>query len=195
MNRIILLLLLTPLWSCDEQGTKKELHPPVKLAVKFFSGTPDLPANEKQMTSAGIGNVILGNPLDSLSALYDSVADVSVYRSGIRWQAKKIYLDKDQWILAEAVNSVSQITSVYTNWQEVKTAKGFYPGMLLDSLSFIQDSLVADPEERSFILYSSAIRFKIDPVSEKKFFKLKNPDIIALQGATIAELYIVCGDC
>lgn len=196
MKQFLFLFFILSILSCEQQGTETEDPSSAKKArAKMFAGKPDLPANEIGITSIGIGKILLADSLNSVHPAYDSVRDILLYKNYGEWPAKKIVLNKDQWILAESVNSVNQITALYTNAETFRTKKGYRIGMPLDSIDLMQDSLLIDESQKAFFLYNSGIWFKIDLNSEKRFFKAKDRDVNFIKEATISEFFIICGDC
>jgi hypothetical protein len=161
----------------------------------FFSGKPELPRNNFEITSVGLGKYILGTPFNSIANNKDSTSSITVYKMGTEWPAKKINLSSKEWIMVESTNSVNQITEIHTNSTACKTSKNYFVGMPLDSINFNKDSVFIDPINNSFFLYDSGIWFKMDPVSENKFFKSKEKNIRNWGKATIHEFFIICGDC
>lgn len=169
--------------------------PVEQIPRKMFAGQPDLPENDFHITSAGIGKIILGHSLEQIHFLYDSIQTQTIYKEGGEWTAKKIFLGGDQWIFAESVNSVDQITGIYTNSSRFKTAQGYSIGSHLDSMVLRGDSLHADFNRKAFLLYDSGVWFKTDPRSEKLFFGSKAPGLTRIGNAKIEEFFIICGDC
>jgi hypothetical protein len=167
----------------------------LKKPLLFFSGTPDLPKNLYQITSAGIGQFILGDSLTSIADRPDSIQNITLWKSGAGWPAKKIKINNSEWVIAGSSNSVNQITEIHTNSTTYRTKKNYFIGMQLDSINFNQDSVFIDQNNKAFFLYNSGIWFKIDPASEKKFFKSKEKNIPLWGKATIHEFFIICGDC
>src|SRR5436190_23472517 len=101
---------------------------------KMFHGLPDLPENETQITSAGIGKVHLGDSLNSVNDKYDSLENIYVEYNGKHWPAKKILLNDKGRVIAESVNSVNQITSIRTNSPNFFTKENYHAGIPTDSL-------------------------------------------------------------
>ncbi|MBX9852058.1 MAG: hypothetical protein K2X86_09900 [Cytophagaceae bacterium] len=197
---MLFLFFLALLISCDSETgkTKKDADSTEAKSNKkgpVFRGTPDLPDQQNQITSGGIGKIKLGDSLNSVHAFYDSIKELTVYVHDYEWPAKKILLGKNKWIIAESVHSVNQITSIRTNDPGFFTSSGYHPGMKIDSILLNKDSIIIDNSERALFIYNKGILFKLDPKSEKKFFKEKNPDIRNYREATIGELFIICGDC
>lgn len=193
---LFILVSFSLLYSCQlEEPQDRETRNPASSPVKMYAGKPDLPAHEKQITSAGIGKIILGDPLNKVDQLYDSVVDLILYKEGGEWPAKKIIFEKDQWILVESVKSVNQITGIYTNHKEFRTKEGYYSGMPLDSIDLQKDSLISDPSQKAFFLYKSGIFFKIDPDSEINYFKSPIPLLEKDPALKMDQFFIICGDC
>jgi hypothetical protein len=196
MKKIILIGLIAI--SCrNSVEEKKEMPTSVlikKVPSKMFAGIPDLPKQENEITSAAIGKIIIGEKLSSLNTIFDSVVDMTVYKEGGEWQAKKIILGKSKWIIAESVNAIDKITYIETNSDQFKTTNGCYVGMSLDSISS-RDSIVVIPEKKVFSLYHSGVGFSIDNATEKFFFKSKNPDLNKIRKSKVASFFILCGDC
>ena len=192
-----ILISLSLLYACQlEEHQEKEIGNPVSsVPAKMYAGSPDLPENEKQITSAGIGKIILGDPLNKVDRLYDSVVNLTLYKEGGEWLAKKVLFDNDQWILAESVKSVDQITGIYTNYKEFKTKDGYHVGMRVDSIHHQKDSIVVDRSQKAFFLYKSGIFFKIDPDSEKKYFKSTSFSFEKDSTLKLDQFFIICGDC
>ena len=200
MKNIFFLFFLALLISCNpESGDKKKnidsTAADIKKKVPVFHGTPDLPNQKSQITSGGIGKLKLGDSLNSVYAFYDSIKETTVYVHGYEWPARKIFSGKDKWIIAESVHSVNQITCIRTNDPSLSTSSGYHAGMKINSILMNGDSILLDESERAFFLYNKGVLFKLDPTSERKFFKEKNPDINNYKEATIRELFIICGDC
>lgn len=164
---------------------------------KYFSGKPDLPEGPYEITSAGIGKVLLGDSLGKLCTEFDcsTAQDILILEEGKEWPAKKVALDAHTYVLAGMVNTVGLISKLATNSPDYKTRQGIHAGFPIDSLSAVSDSIIADPEHRAFTYGSTGIWFRIDPKREATFFKQKNPDIKMLKGGKIEEIFIICADC
>jgi hypothetical protein len=196
MKFIFLLFLISTLFSCNKKQDKDSMKDSLNSRpVIFFSGKPEIPQHINEITSAGMGNILLGDSLNSIINYPDSIENITLYKSGAEWPAKKIKIKNSEWVIAESINSVNQITAIYTNSAAYKTKKHYFIGMPLDSINFNQDSLFIDQENKAFFLYGSGIWFKIDPFAEKKFFKSKQINTNNFGKATIHEFFIVCGDC
>jgi hypothetical protein len=172
--------------------TDQTVKKPVKL--KFY-GHPDRPKDDSMITSIGAGKVILGEALDQIDHLYDSVQNITVYLDGIEWPGKKVILKDDEWIIATSTNSIKQITGIRTNSRLFRSKYGNRIGMSLPELHE-SDSMGIDMEERALILYRDGIELKMDKSGEDDFFHDKTPDINRLnKSAIIKEFLIKCGDC
>lgn len=196
MKKLLILFLVFTLFSCQKTEKKEERHKPVrpKRSAKMFSGSPDLPADEKQITSAGIGKIILGDPLSAVEQHYDSIISLTLYKEGRAWPAKKIMLNDQEWIIAESVNSVNQITAIFTNAESFRTKEGYRIGMPLDSIVHPEDSLRIDPQQKALFIPGSGIGIKVKEEEEKAFFKNPKPGSFK-KNITIEEFFIICGDC
>lgn len=196
MKFLFPLFLITALCSCNKKQNKESTKDSTDVTpVIFFSGKPEIPQHTYEITSAGMGTILLGDSLNSIINFPDSIENITLYKSGAVWPAKKIKIKNSEWVIAESINSVNQITSIYTNSMTYKTRKNYFIGMPVDSINFLQDSLLIDQDNKAFFLYDSGIWFKIDPAHEKKFFKSKTNNINILGKATIHEFFIMCGDC
>jgi hypothetical protein len=198
MNKSWFPLIILLIIGCSENKKEVSTDPdqslkkPVKL--KFY-GHSDRPKNDSMITSIGAGKVILGENLDQIDQLYDSVQNITVYLDGIEWPGKKVFLNSDEWIIASSNNSIKQITGIRTNSKLFRSKNGNKIGLLLRELH-VYDSLGIDKEERALILYRDGIELKMDKSSEDDFFHNKTPDISRLnKSAIIKEFLVKCGDC
>jgi hypothetical protein len=194
------LIIIITLFSCetspDEITNKSDtVRVEIPAKPKMFHGEPDLPENDRQITSAGIGKILLGDSLNKINYNYDSIINIYVQNDGRNWPAKKILFNNKSWIIAESVNSVNQITGIRTNNPDFFTKENYHVGMNTDSIHWKKDSIAIDEEKRIFLLYEESIWFRIDSTSEKIFFNMKEPDLENLKNSTIEEIFIICGDC
>jgi hypothetical protein len=191
----LMALLIT---GCSENSKERNdgVNQPVKKPVKLkFYGHPDRPKDDSMITSIGAGRVILGDDLNQIDHLYDSVENIKVYLNGIEWPGKKVVLNNSEWIIASSGNAINQITSIRTNSKLFRSKNGSKIGMFVWELD-MADSLGIDKEERTLILRREGVEIKLDKSSENDFFRGKNLDPAYLnKKALIEEFLIKCGDC
>jgi hypothetical protein len=161
----------------------------------IFSGIPDIPSSEFEITSSGMGKVILGSDINQLEQLYDSVQRISVLVNGVQWPALKIIFPDSKWLIAESVNTIDIITHIRTNSPRFKTSEGHNVGIPGDSI--IQSGGIISPEPQlgAFQISEKNIWFKVDEKETKRFFNNKNSNINLIKNSILKEIFIICGDC
>jgi hypothetical protein len=200
MKYFLMALSFFLIFSCEEKkpGLVKQVEKPKQEKPAWkpkFYGNSEVPANDSIITSAGMGRVVLGQKLDKIDELYDSIQSFSQSIDFLEWPAKKIILGKNEWIIASTANSVGTINMVRTNSRMLRTKNGCLVGMPV-SVIVQKDSLAIDDEEKAFVIYPERIEFRIEEGQQKNFFRSGNPDVRKLNPkAMIREIFIKCGDC
>lgn len=188
--------------SCTYSSEKKSSLPDSMAALqikekKFFSGSPDIPADSLTITTAGIGPILLGDSLEKLEQAFPitdyTVSKVMSSEDGKEWPALKVSRN-NHYVIAECANTVNIISVLRTNDPGYKTMNGIHAGMALDSLTNFNDSIYSDAQHRTLMYGRSGVWFKVDNTTERRYF-LKELNKQALKGGKIEELIIFCGDC
>ena len=151
----------------DENKNNKQQNQPVHSKQK----SRRLPSTENEITEGGIGTLLLGGDFASIGNDYQAVEALVMQSEGTNWQAKRINLSQDEWILAESHNGVD-ITRLHTNSTRFKTPKGIQIGQTINDLMKlgIKIGVDIDEGEMSIRLYDESISVNIDSESEKKFY-------------------------
>lgn len=136
-----------------------------------YFGMKVKPSNEHEITEGGIGNVNLGDSMIWIDKLFDEVDDIEISSEGASWPAKKIWLNDDQWVLAEATSMPGIIGRMSTNGNQFKTKLGIHLGMKLYEVLDLTENVHVHIYEgfMSLRISDENISAVIDSLSRKDF--------------------------
>jgi len=167
-------------------------NPASKPKPKFY-GYPDLPKSKYEITSIGMGKLILGDSIENVIKNYPSAIDTFFIKNELKWKAAIVKPDSGGIIIAEAIDAIDITTFIHTNCKAFTTKEGIkvgekakdFSGDTLRAIELNNKVWIVTPNGNSL--------FRINLPLSLKAIQGKPKHI--LKEAEIVELGIYCVDC
>ncbi|MFN6943932.1 MAG: hypothetical protein ACK4ND_03225 [Cytophagaceae bacterium] len=157
-------------------------EPMVKKITR--SWPKDLPENDSEITSVGIGHFLIYKQLDSLSLSYLSTKDTLIEKSGLGWNGKVVFINDKEWLRAESFQATGYITRIFTNSPKFQTRSGIKVGSRLAKL-------LDEPTETIYMNGNYWVSLPGEGILVRPDKKSHPADTTV----RISEIAIICGDC
>lgn len=158
-----------------------------------FYGYPDLPKNDYEITSIGMGKIILGDSVQKVFRNYPNAEDTFFTKSEIKWRAAIIKPDSGSFIIAETEEAVGLITFIHTNCKAFITRDSIKVGMKVKD--FAGDTLQAiELNNKTWIIIPGGNTL-VRPASPLKLKTIQGKPKGILKEDKITEIGVYCGDC
>jgi|GEM_PF-4365457 len=175
-----------------EHAYKAKENPAPKPKSKFY-GYPDIPKSDYEITSIGMGKLILGDSIENVLKNYPSAVDTFFIKNELKWQAVIVKPDSGGTIIAETMDGINVITFIHTNCKAFTTKDSVRVGMkakdfsgdTLKALELNNKVWLVTPNGN--LLFRTNLPLTVKAIQGKQKHILKEAEII--------ELGIYCGDC
>jgi hypothetical protein len=158
------------------------LSEPVQIKLER-SWPKDLPSNENELTSIGIGKFLLYENSDALKS--ENSRDTLIFENGQYWQGTIFPIKDNEWVRTENYQSEGYITRIFTNSPTFANKLGLRTGAYLKE--FFSDIAELEPVmlsgERWYYSLSEGIYLKTSNIKTD------------FSNMVIEEIGIICGDC
>lgn len=158
-----------------------------------FYGYPDLPKNEYDVTSVGIGKLILNDSIETILKNYPAAADTFFVKNEVKWRAAIVKPDSGGIIIAETTEAIDLVTFIHTNCKAFTTKEGIKVGM--KAKDFAGDTLHAVELNNNIWIVIPNGNILLRTTSPLKLKALQGKGKQLLKEAVITEIGVYCGDC